>query len=227
MVAQRIDLLILEPISSDGILPALMACKNAGIPVLNYGSAARDQDLVVSLVTSDNYAMGKLAGEYFLKNCATSGKVIMFNNPGTESVDSRQKGFEDAVAGSGIRIVYAPYDGNLIGKSEDAITANPDAIGIFGTVSILSTAAYASLEARNLVGKVQIVSVDGAPDEKQYIKTGGIVATVAQSPLGLADKSVEYAYKILAGGSVSKRELVPSFIIDKSNIDKYGVDGWQ
>jgi ribose transport system substrate-binding protein len=227
MVAQKIDLLIVGPVSADGILPALMACKNANIPVLNYDAAVRDQDLVVSFVTSDNHLAGKLAGEYYLKNVGTSGKVIMFNNPDAESVNYRQKGFEEAVAGTGIRIVYAEYDGDLIGKSEDIITANPDAAGIFGTVSIFSTAAVASLEARGLIGKVAIISVDGAPDEKQYIKDGTILATAAQSPIGIADKSVEYAYKILNKETVPKQDQIKPFIIDKSNIDKYGVNGWQ
>jgi ribose transport system substrate-binding protein len=227
MVAQKIDLLIVGPVSADGILPALIACKNANIPVLNYDAAVRDQDLVVSFVTSDNYLAGKLAGEYYLKNVGASGKVIMFNNPDAESVNYRQKGFEDAVAATGIKIVYAEYNGDLIGKCEDTITANPDAEGIFGTVSILSTVAVASLEARNLIGKVAIVSVDGAPDEKQYIKDGKILATAAQSPIGIANKSVEYAYKILNGETVPKVDEIPPFIIDSSNIDKYGISGWQ
>ncbi|MDR0636093.1 MAG: substrate-binding domain-containing protein [Treponema sp.] len=226
MVAQQIDLLILGPISGDGILPALMACKDAGIPVLNYDAAVKDQDLVVSFVTSDNYLAGQLAGEYFVKNIAQSGKVIMFNNPDAESVNLRQRGFEDAVKGTGISIVYGVYNGDLIGKSEDMITGNPDAIGIFGTVSILSTVAYASLDARGLVGKMPIISVDGAPDEKAYIKSGGIVATAAQSPLGIANKAVEFAYKVLANESVPKTEQIKPFIIDKTNIDQY-LNGWQ
>lgn len=227
MIAQRINILIVGPVSADGILPALIACQNANIPVLNYDAAVRDQDLVKSFVTSDNYLAGKLAGDYYLKNVGTTGKVIMFNNPDAESVNYRQKGFEDAVAGSGLRIVYAVYDGDLIGKSEDVITANPDASGIFGTVSVFSTIAVASLEARGLLGKVNIVSVDGAPDEKQYIKDGLILATVAQSPIGIANKSVEYAYKIIKGEVVPKIDQITPFIIDKSNIDVYGVNGWQ
>jgi ribose transport system substrate-binding protein len=227
MITQRIDLLIVGPISSDGILPALEACKNAGIPVLNYDSAVTDQDLVKSFITSDNHMAGKLAGEYILNHIAKTGKVIVFDNPDAESVNGRVRGYEEAIRGSGINSVYYHYTGDLQATSEDAITSNPDAIAVFGTVSILSTVAYASLEARNLVGKIQIVSVDGSPEEKPYIKSGGILATAAQSPIGIANKCVEYAFRILRGESVEKMIEIAPFIIDAANLSQYPIDGWQ
>jgi ribose transport system substrate-binding protein len=227
MIAQKIDILILGPVSADGILPALIACKDAGIPVVNYDSPVKDQDLVATVITSDNYLAGQLAGNYFKQHVVNTGKVILFNNPEVEGVNMRQKGFEDTVAGTGLTCAYYIYNGDPIGKSEDAITSNPDAVGIFGTVSIFSTAAVASLEQRNLTSKIPIVSVDGSPEEKVYIKNGAILATVAQSPIGLGKTSVDYAYKILAGETVPKTEKLKPFIIDKSNVDQYGLDRWQ
>jgi ribose transport system substrate-binding protein len=227
MITQRIDILIVGPISSDGILPALEACKAAGIPVLNYDSAVTDQALVKSFITSDNHLAGKLAGEYILNHIAKSGKVLVFDNPDAESVNGRVRGFEEAIKGSGITPVYYHYTGDIVGTSEDAITSNPDTVAVFGTVSILSTAAYVSLEARNLVGKIKIVSVDGSPEEKPYIKSGGILATAAQSPIGIANKCVEYAFKIIKGESVEKTVEIAPFIIDASNLAQYPIDGWQ
>jgi ribose transport system substrate-binding protein len=227
MITQQIDILIVGPISSDGILPALEACKNAGIPILNYDSAVTDQDLVKSFITSDNHLAGKLAGEYILNHVAKNGKVIVFDNPDAESVNGRVRGYEEAIRGSGLTSVYYHYTGDIQAVSEDAITSNPDAVAVFGTVSILSTGAYASLEARNLVGKIKIVSVDGSPEEKPYIKSGGILATAAQSPIGIANKCVEYAFKILRGESVEKMIEIAPFIIDTSNLAQYPIDGWQ
>ena len=45
--------------------------------------------------------------------------------------------------------------------------------------------------------------------------------------LGIGKAGGETMYKILKGEKVTSPLLIPVFLIDKSNVDKYGVDGWQ
>jgi ribose transport system substrate-binding protein len=231
LIAQKIDLLIMAPVNSDQIQPALEACKAANIPVVNYDTPATDQSLVNVTVTSDNVAAGRIAGEYLLKNVGiTAGKVLIFDNPGTQSVDDRVKGFLEATKGTGIVPEYIHFKGtmeSIHSSNEDGLSSNPDAVAYFGTVSILSTDACAVLAAQGRAGKLPLISVDGSPDEKPYIKTGEMLATAAQSPIGIAKQSVESALKLLKGESVQKTVQIPPFIIDKANLDQYPIDGWQ
>src|SRR5207245_9369007 len=72
------------------------------------GKAAADAGVhAETFVGSDNYAGGKLAGDYLVK--ATGGKArvgILEGIPGHETGDSRLRGFRDAVKGSaGVAIV--------------------------------------------------------------------------------------------------------------------------
>ena len=53
-----------------------------------------------------------------------------------------------------------------------------------------------------------------------------MTATGAQSPINIK-QCVEVAYQILAGQEVEKEIKVPTFLIDASNVDQYGTDGWQ
>jgi ABC-type sugar transport system substrate-binding protein len=230
VIAQKADLVIISAINPDSIIPALEACKAAGIKVLNYDCAVGDPSLAESFVTSDNYLLGKLAGDYWLDNVATTGKVIIFTNDEVDGPRLRHQGFKDRIneRGGGIEFVRVQYNGGDIRQQvEDSLTANPDANGYFGTVSIITTEAYASIDARGIGDKVPIISVDGSPDEKKLLQVDGIVATVAQSTNSIADKCVEFAYKILAGEEVEAQFLVPGFIIDKNNLSQYDINGWQ
>jgi ribose transport system substrate-binding protein len=230
MIAQKIDLLIISSINSDQILPALEKCKAAGIPVINYDVPANDQSLVASLVTSDNFLAGKLAGEYLLKNVGTKGKVIVCDNPQARGPALRVEGFEAAIKGSGIEPIYYHWKGtweSIHTTNEDAIGSHPDALAYFGTVSVFSIDAYAVLDAQGRTGKLPIISVDGDPDEKALVPNGGILAISAQSPMSIAKTSVEVAFRILRGEKVEPVYQIPTFIIDKSNIAQYNTGSWQ
>ena len=54
-----------------------------------------------------------------------------------------------------------------------------------------------------------------------------MTALGAQSPINIGKQCVEVAYQILAGQEVEKEIKVPTFLIDASNVDQYGTDGWQ
>jgi ribose transport system substrate-binding protein len=230
MIAQKIDVLIISSINSDQILPALEKCKAAGIPVINYDVPANDQSLVASLVTSDNFLAGKLAGEYLLKNVGTKGKVIVCDNPQARGPALRVEGFEAAIKGSGIEPIYYHWKGtweSIHTTNEDAISSHPDALAYFGTVSVFSTDAYAVLDAQGRAGKLPIISVDGDPDEKALVPGGGILAIAAQSPITIAKTSVDVAFKLLKGEKVESIYQIPTFIIDKTNIAQYNNGKWQ
>jgi ribose transport system substrate-binding protein len=73
--------------------------------------------------------------------------------------------------------------------------------------------ALAALQAAKRDRGVLIYGVDGA--------------TVAQSPMNIGKTAGETVYRIIRKETVQPLILIPVFLIDKSNVDQYGVDGWQ
>ena len=75
----------------------------------------------------------------------------------------------------------------------------------------------------------KIYGVDGSPDIKSELASGEslIEGTGAQSPVSIAEKSVELMYKIMAGEEVDDRYPVETFLITADNVADYGTDGWQ
>ena len=76
---------------------------------------------------------------------------------------------------------------------------------------------------------VKIYGVDGSPDlKKELQKTDSLIrGTSAQSPIKLGKESAKIGFAILNGDEYEKTTYLDVCFIDASNVDMYGVDGWQ
>lgn len=232
LISQGIDAIFLNPAEAEGILPALDALKEAGIPIVNFDTEVADMSYVTSYVGSDNYNAGKVCGEDLVKKAPDGGKIIVLDSPTMNSVVDRTNGFLDAIKGKGFEIV-AQQDakGNLeksMGITEDLLQAHPDVVAIFGGNDPTALGALAAANAAGLK-KCMIYGVDGSPDIKSELASGKtlIEGTGAQSPVDIADKSVEVMYMILAKKKVEERYPVETFLITADNVKEFGTDGWQ
>jgi ribose transport system substrate-binding protein len=110
---------------------------------------------------------------------------------------------------------------------ENIIKAQPKIDVVMGLNDPTAIGALAALEAAGRAKNVLIYGVDGSPDAKKMVSEGRITATAAQSPIGIGREAANAAYSILSGKKVQKTILVPITLIDKSNVSKFGTDGWQ
>jgi ribose transport system substrate-binding protein len=110
---------------------------------------------------------------------------------------------------------------------ENIIRANARIDVVMGLNDPTAMGALAALRSAGREKGVLIYGVDGAPDAKRMIQEGKMTATAAQSPKGIGRLAAESAYRILGHQAVPALQLVPVFLIDKSNVDKYGISGWQ
>lgn len=228
LVNQGIDALVLTPQDSSGILPALELCKERGIPVFNFDSACDDRSMIVTHVATDNVDCGRVLGEYLINDLdVTEGKVITIFIDAVESVRSRSKGFYEAIEDSNLELVEAIYNGEVQAQVEDLISANQDAKVFYSTATTIGSVAAAIIEQYGLSDTMMLLTVDGAPNDKEAIRDGAIQAAAAQSPLSIGKQCAEYMYEYLEGKEVPAEYLIPSFVITKENVEQYGYDGWQ
>lgn len=232
LVVQGIDAMLMNPAEAEGILPALDALKAEDIPVIGFDTEVADMSYLVSYVGSDNYNAGKVCGEDLVKKCPDGGKIIVLDSPTMNSVVDRTNGFLDAIEGKGFEIV-AQQDakGNLevsMGITEDLLQANSDVVAIFGGNDPTALGALAAANAAGITD-CMIYGVDGSPDIKAELASGEslIEGTGAQSPVTIAETTIDVLYKYLAGEEVDERYPVETFLITADNVEEYGVDGWQ
>ena len=121
-IAQEVDAIILTPVDSAGIEPAIKLANEAGIPVFTMDTAATGDGEVVSHVATDNYAGGVLDAEYAADYLGGEGQVAILGCAGIESICQRTAGFEDTMEDyPGIEIVAVTDC-----KCDGAVAAVPD-----------------------------------------------------------------------------------------------------
>ena len=228
LVVQGIDAMLMNPAEAEGILPALDALKAEDIPIIGFDTEVADMSYLVSYVGSDNYNAGKVCGEDLVKKCPDGGKIIVLDSPTMNSVVDRTNGFLDAIEGKGFEIV-AQQDakGNLevsMGITEDLLQANSDVVAIFGGNDPTALGALAAANAAGITD-CMIYGVDGSPDIKAELASGEslIEGTGAQSPVTIAETTIDVLYKYLAGEEVDERYPVETFLITADNVEEYGV----
>lgn len=228
-ITQGVSAVFLNPVDREGIEPALDMLAEAGIPIVNVDTSVASIDKVASYVASDNYGAGVLCGEKLIELCPDGGEIAILDYPANSACLDRVEGFTKTIEGKGFTIVAQqdaegkPDPG--LEKTQDILQANPDIVAVFGCNDQCGQGAYAAINEAG--SKAIVLGVDGSPEGKEYIMEGGaFVATAAQSPKMIGQKSMETAYAILNGESYEKEIAIPTFIIDASNVEEY-IDGWQ
>lgn len=229
LAMQGIVACFVNPVDKDGITAGLDILKDAGIPMFGFDTEVTEASYLVTYAGSDNYNAGYVCGLDLVEKCPEGGDIIVLDSPTMQSVVDRTNGFLAAIEGKGFNIV-AQIDcmgnqeqGNLNGT--DALTANPDAVAIFGGNDPTALGAYAAAEAAG--SSALIYGVDGSPDIKALIAEGKVTGSGAQSPMTIGKTIAELYYAWAAGEEVEARYPIETFMINADNVAEFGTDGWQ
>ena len=220
-IVQRVDAIVVCPVDSKGIGPAIQKANQAGIPVFTADIKA-EGGRIVSQIASDNVAGGRLAAEYMVKLLAGKGEVAIIDQPITQSVIDRVRGFNEVLARHpDIRIVARPSgDGvrdRAMKAAEDLLQGFPNLAGIFGINDDSALGALAAVEAAGRKGIV-IVGYDGIPEARQAILRGSALkADVVQYPLEIGRITIDTTRATSAARRTRPDIPVKVGIIDSTN----------
>ncbi|NOU90167.1 substrate-binding domain-containing protein [Paenibacillus sp. LMG 31460] len=229
-IERKVNVILLNAVDSRGIAGAVSQARAAGIPVI-----AVDVDAdggVNTVVTSDNYLAGKLAGEYIVKRLDGKGYVVVIDGPPVSAVTDRIAGFEEAIkAAPGIRVVT-----KINGHGNREISASMmetilqtykkggiDAV--FATNDPSGVGAKIAAEQAGRDKEMFIVGVDGAPDAVKALKEkNSFVATSAQYPFEMIKLAMDEGFKVLKGEKIESLIKIPVDLITQDNVETY--KGW-
>lgn len=229
IISQGVVAMFVNPVDREGIIPALDKLKEAGIPIFGFDTEVADMSYLVSYAGSDNYNAGFVCGEDLVAKLPEGGEIIVLDSPTMQSVVDRTDGFLAAIEGKGFTVVsQLDSMGNQEMGNEnatDALTANPNAVAIFGGNDPTALGAAAAADAAG--SKALIYGVDGSPDIKAMIVDGKVTGTGAQSPMSIGKTIAEVYYKWAAGEEVEARYPIATFMINADNVAEFGTEGWQ
>jgi ribose transport system substrate-binding protein len=218
------SLVFFIPVDSGGVHAGLQALKDAGIPVINIDTAvvADDVGLVQSVVATDDYMAGKLAGEDLAKRNPNGGKIAILDFPENQSCIDRVQGFLAGLGGAKSKFpIVAQQDGAAaLAKSlpiaQDIIQAHPDLLAFFAINDPSAMGAIAAIKATKKSG-IQVYSVDGSPDGKATIVDGTMTGDGVQVPIQEAEVAFKQALGLLQTGKIQGG----STNIPKEDLDYY------
>lgn len=231
LISRGVEIMFVNPVDADGIIPALDALKEADIPMFGFDTQVGDMSYLVSYAGSDNYNAGYVCGEDLAKKVPEGGDILVLDSPTMQSVTDRTDGFLKAIEDSGVTFnVVGQQDaqGNqqlANEKATDLLTAHPDVVAIFGGNDPTALGAYAAADAAGVTPL--IYGVDGSPDVKKLLEDTVLEGTGAQSPITIGKTIAETAYEWLDGKEVESFIPIETFLITADNVGDYGLDGWQ
>ena len=238
LISQKVDVLIIAPLTETGEVSAILAAKKACIPVFlvdrdaDHSLAKPGQDYV-TFVGSDFVKQAQLVAAALIK--ATNGKAKIIELEGTSGATPailRKKGFDDAIKSQPGMQIVASQDANFDRdtarqKMQTLLQAHPDVNVVYCANDEECQGAIAALKAAGKTpGKdVLVGSIDGETAGLQSIIAGEQLVSVTSNPrLGaLTYQSIaDYA----GGKSVPTWVVQPDMTYTKDNAQANLVNGF-
>ncbi|MEW5814873.1 MAG: substrate-binding domain-containing protein [Spirochaetota bacterium] len=196
-ISKKVDGVLMSPIGTDALVPAVEALNRAKIPVATVDRKVSGGDVLVH-VGADNVEGGRVAGRYIVEKLGGKGNVIeLEGTPGASPAIDRKKGFDEVIAKSNIKILVsqtAKFD-RATGQSvmENLLQAYKDFQGVFGANDEMILGAAEAMQAAGVdLSKVATIGYDAIPDALAYIKEKKLNATIEQFPGEQAKKGLRF-----------------------------------
>ena len=229
MIARRVDGIVVAATERQALVGPISRAMAAGIPVTVFDSGI-EGDNYTSFVATNNYEGGVIAAREMVRLAGPQGKVaLLMNAPGSTSTMDRERGFEETLAkeAPGLVIAARQYGLSDRGKArtaaENMLTAHPDLRGMFCSSEPSAVGGALAVKARNLSGKLQLVTFDSSADLVEELKSGTIQAMVVQDPFRMGYDAVKSVVDKIAGKPVAKRIDLSARLVRRDDLTKADV----
>ena len=214
LISRNISVLIVNPVDSDAVAPAVKDAVSKGIKVISVDRVVNGVD-VDCAIASDNVAGAEAATEYLVSLIGEGAKVAeLQGTTGASATIDRGQGFHN-VADKKLKVVasqtgdFNRSDGMSV--MENMLQADSGIQGVFAHNDEMALGAVEAIGSRKIV----VVGFDATDDAQAAVKAGKMAATVAQKPDLMGATAVETAQKILNGETVDKEIPVEVELITK------------
>lgn len=205
LVSRNVGVLIVNPVDSDAVAPAVKSAMSQGIKVIAVDRGVNGVD-VDCQIASDNVAGARMATEYLMELVGEGAKVAELQGvPGASATIDRGEGFHQ-VADKSLQVAVSQTanfnraEGMTV--MENILQSDGAIKGVFAHNDEM---ALGAVEAVAASGKdIKIVGFDATDDAQKAVKDGKMAATVAQKPDKMGETAIETAVKIMAGETVDK-----------------------
>ncbi len=226
-VTQKVDAIILAPVSTSASEAATKLANDAGIPVFTLVIDSKGDK--VSFIGVDNIKGGELAGEYAAEALNEEGTCAIISFDELEICIDRATGFKNAIANYPNMSIVAEstYSGDTnkaASVMQDFITQYPDLDLVYAVGDPAAVGAVQTIKAANK--DIKVIGFDGNPEFYSGTKNDPEIwiADVQQDPKACAALAAETAVEYLKTKvEPEKVILLPPTMIDTEEVIEKGL----
>lgn len=223
-ISQGVDVLVLTPADSIGLVPSVKRAVDAGITVVNVDveldrgalvSAGLPEDFL--FVGPDNADGAELAGDVLGQKLGAGGKVfIIEGSPGADNGAQRKIGFMRSVETYGLDLLasntahWETEEANTV--MSNLLVRYPEVQGVMCANDSMVLGVVKALEAAGRTD-VLVVGFDNIVAVQELIKEGKVLATVDQYGPDQAAMGIQVGLDILNGAAISGWEKTPVAVV--------------
>ncbi|MFD9892556.1 substrate-binding domain-containing protein [Amycolatopsis sp. NPDC059027] len=220
LMQQGANTILITPSSSTGVLDAIDRARKSGILVIALDTATEPASAVDATFATDNFEAGRQQGAYV--KAALGGqapKFFMVDGTAGSTVDTQRHG--GFLKGIGLTDASPEIKGKVAANGdqsmaqqgvENLLQRTTDINSVYTMNEPMGRGTYAALQARGLVSKVVMGSIDGGCEGVHNVKDGQYAATVMQFPKKMAEQGV------LAAVEYAKTGKKPSGFINTGSV---------
>lgn len=195
-VSQKVDGILLSPLTTDSLVPAIEDAVKAGIPVATVDRKA-NTDVVLVHVGADNVEGGRAAARFIIEKLGNKGTVIeLEGTPGSSAAVDRKQGFDEVIKTSNVKLLVSQSADFTRSKAqtvmENLIQVYPKFDAVFGANDEMIIGAIEAMSGAGIKPATKVtIGFDATTDAFSYMKEGKLNATIDQFPGKQASLALE------------------------------------
>ena len=220
LTAQGIDALVTLPHNSDELTDPIRQVKEKGVFVTVVDRALSDQTIEDLYVAGNNSELGRVAGQY-IKDTLKTGEVVVIRGLPIVIDEERQKGFDEALAGSGIKVIDRQFGNwsrdDAFKVMQDYLTKHPKIDAVWCQDDDM---AVGVLEAIQQSGRTDVQFVVGGAGMKDMIKRVADGDKMVPVDVLYPPAMIATAMELTAAGFYDQNPVRGEFILDATLVTK-------
>ncbi|HLJ55760.1 MAG TPA: substrate-binding domain-containing protein [Chthonomonadaceae bacterium] len=229
--SQKVDAIVIAPVSTKGSVPALKRANDAGIKIVTYDRAI-EADFPAAIIQTDPASLGKLTGveaaRYIQEKRGGKANIaiLTYMALAPETASRRTKGFTDEVTKlPGVKIVtqqdawLAPEAAT---QAETILTAHPEVDMIWAANEGGTVGAVTAVRSGGKAGKVVVFGTDISEQMADFLMADDNIlqAVTGQRPFDIGSMAVAAAVKSVNGEPVRKMTALDGILYTRTKPDE-------
>ncbi len=219
--------ILVEPVTVDGIAPAVKEANEQGIPVMTVVQKMTQQDLAVAYRGGNDANAGRLQMEKAVEMLGGKGNIALLYGPmGSDGQLIRKEGYDAVLADNpDVQVVFEETANwvteEALSLVETWLSTGTEINAIVAQNDSMALGAQKAIEDAGKQDDILVFGVDAVDDAIAAIAAGRLDGTVSQDASGQGALGVETMVSYLNGEEVEPEAFTECIWIDSSNAADY------